>query len=126
MEKIKVNQEWLCKKDYLMFDERIAYKLNKVYTIKEINPDNSFNMPSELFDHIMYFDAEFKQHFELAEKTYTLTETFVKELCKEPNIKEAFVREGIVDEIIEIKKSVILNTPNDLELGQLIRKLINK
>jgi len=39
-----------------------------------------------------------KKGIEKAEKTYTLTETFVKELCKEPNIKEAFVREGIVEE----------------------------
>lgn len=58
-------------------------------------------------------------------KLENITETFVNELCKEPNIKEAFVREGIIDEIIEIKKSVILNTPNDLELGKLVRNLIN-
>lgn len=57
-------------------------------------------------------------------KTYQLSETFVKELCKEPNIKEAFIREGIIDETIEVKKSVILNTPNDLELGKLIRKMV--
>jgi len=30
-------------------------------------------------------------------KLENITETFVKELCKEPNIKEAFVREGIVE-----------------------------
>jgi len=125
MEKIKVNQKWLCKKDYVMFDERIAYKLNKVYTIKEINSDNSFNMPSEIFDHIMYFDTEFKEHFELVEKTYTLSETLVKELCKEPNIKEAFVREGIIDEVVEIPLKDILETPNSYELGEMVRKLIN-
>lgn len=30
----------------------------------------------------------------------------------------------IIDETIEIKKSLILNTPNDLELGKLIRKMV--
>jgi hypothetical protein len=31
-------------------------------------------------------------------KLENISETFVKELCKEPNIKDAFVREGIVKE----------------------------
>lgn len=31
------------------------------------------------------------------EKNYQLSETFVKELIKEPNIKEAFIREGIIE-----------------------------
>jgi len=39
------------------------------------------------------------------EKTYQLSETFVKELCKEPNILEAFVREGIIeDDKLEVGK----------------------
>lgn len=57
-------------------------------------------------------------------KLKQISKEFVKELIKEPNIKEAFIREGIIDETIEIKKSVILNTPNDLELGQLIREML--
>lgn len=32
-------------------------------------------------------------------KLENISETFVKELCKEPNIKEAFIREGIIEEI---------------------------
>jgi hypothetical protein len=31
-------------------------------------------------------------------KLENISETFVKELCKEPNIKEAFIREGIIEE----------------------------
>ena len=27
-----------------------------------------------------------------------ITETFIKELCKEPNIKEAFIREGVIED----------------------------
>jgi hypothetical protein len=63
---------------------------------------------------------------EKTEKTYTLTETFVNELCKEPNIKEAFVREGIVEAIVEIPLKDILATPNDLKLGEMVRKLANE
>jgi hypothetical protein len=31
-------------------------------------------------------------------KLENISEIFVKELCKEPNIKEAFIREGIIEE----------------------------
>jgi len=50
--------------------------------------------------HLLYESStnKYAEIISYKEKTYTLTETFVKELCKEPNIKEAFVREGIVDE----------------------------
>jgi hypothetical protein len=41
-------------------------------------------------------------------KLENITETFVKELCKEPNIKEAFVREGIIEETIEKQTAVEL------------------
>lgn len=68
--------------------------------------------------------ARYAEIISYKDKTYQLSETFVKELCKEPNIKDAFIREGIIDETIEIKKSLILNTPNDLDLGQLIRKML--
>jgi hypothetical protein len=58
-------------------------------------------------------------------KLENITETFVNELCKEPNIKEAFVREGIVDAIVEIPLKDILATPNSYELGEMVRKLAN-
>jgi len=50
--------------------------------------------------HLLYESSnnKYAEIISYKEKTYTLTETFVKELCKEPNIKEAFVREGIVEE----------------------------
>jgi hypothetical protein len=73
---------------------------------------------------LLLYCANVKKYAEIIsykEKNYQLSEKFVKELCKEPNIKEAFVREGIIEETIEIKKSVILNTPNDMELGKLVR-----
>ena len=56
-------------------------------------------------------------------KLDNITTTFVKELIKEPNIKEAFVREGIIEEetYVKISQSLIDNTPNDLELGGLVR-----
>jgi hypothetical protein len=62
------------------------------------------------------------------EKTYTLTEKFVKELCKDENIKEAFVREGIVEDTrkVEIPLKYILATPNSYELGEIVRKLANE
>ena len=69
--------------------------------------------------------SKFAEIISYKEKTYTLTEKFVKELCKEPNIKEAFVREGIIEEVVEIPLKDILATPNDMELGKLVRKLIN-
>jgi len=59
-------------------------------------------------------------------KLENITETFVKELCKEPNIKEAFVREGIIDEVVEIPLKDILATPNNYELGEMVRKLANE
>jgi hypothetical protein len=60
-------------------------------------------------------------------KLKNITETFVKELCKEPNIKEAFIREGIIEETrtIEIPLKDILLTPNDAMLGEMVRKLAN-
>mgnify|MGYP000577210117 CR=1 FL=1 len=59
------------------------------------------------------------------EKTYQLSETFVKELCKEPNILEAFVREGIIkpETYVKIPQSLIDNTPNDYNLGGLVRNI---
>jgi hypothetical protein len=59
-------------------------------------------------------------------KLENITETFVKELCKEPNIKEAFVRDGIIESIIKIPLKDILATPNDSKLGEMVRKLANE
>jgi len=127
---LTINQQWLCKENYIIDGKKIGFKKGNIYKIDAIKFELGkilITFKSEIFDeHLIYFDTEFKQHFELAEKTYTLTETFVKELCKEPNIKEAFVREGIIDEVVEIPLKDILETPNDMELGKLVRKLINK
>ena len=46
------------------------------------------------------------------EKTYTLSETFVNELCKEPNIKEAFVREGIITPALSIEERLSILEKN--------------
>jgi hypothetical protein len=61
-------------------------------------------------------------------KLENITETFVKELCKDPNIKDAFVREGIIEEThtIEIPLKYILAAPNSYELGEIVRKLANE
>jgi len=70
--------------------------------------------------------AKYAEIISYKEKTYTLSETFVKELCKEPNIKEAFIREGVVEVIVEIPLKDILATPNSYELGEMVRKLANE
>ena len=77
-------------------------------------------------DCILLYDDDYSKYAEIIsykEKTYTLSETFVNELCKEPNIKEAFIREGIIkpETYVKIPQSLIDNTPNDLELGGLVR-----
>lgn len=59
-------------------------------------------LSSDITNEIVYetFNAEtFLKACGIVEvdKTYQLSETFVKELCKEPNIKEAFIREGIIE-----------------------------
>ena len=69
--KIEINQKFLCIKNYIMNDERIAYFKGSIYKIKEIKDNNSFNMPSELFDHEMQFDDEFFEHFKLKENNMT-------------------------------------------------------
>lgn len=61
----EINQKFLCIKNYIMNDERIAYFKGSIYKIKEIKSNNLFNMPSELFDHEMQFDDDFFEHFKL-------------------------------------------------------------
>jgi hypothetical protein len=74
----------------------------------------------------LYYKGKYAEIISYKEKTYQLSETFVKELCKEPNIKEAFVREGIIEAIVEIPLKDILATPNDSKLGEMVRKLVNE
>lgn len=86
---------------------------------------------NEKDERILLYDFDLNKYAEIIsykEKTYTLTETFVKELCKEPNIKEAFVREGIIEEnrTIEIPLKDILATETYAELGEMVKKLANE
>ena len=68
--KFEINQEWLCKQDWIMDDGTIAYTKNKTYIIDKIYK-NSFNLPSnECKKHEMYLDDDFLVYFELVNKTY--------------------------------------------------------
>jgi len=59
------------------------------------------------------------------EKPHTITDTFLKELCKEQNIKEAFIREGIVIEetYIKIPLSEIKASRTNKYLADLVRNI---
>jgi len=74
--------------------------------------------------HCVWSKDTYAEIISYKEKTHTITDTFLKELCKEQNIKEAFIREGIVIEetYIKIPLSEIKGTPNDSELGELVRR----
>jgi hypothetical protein len=66
-----------------------------------------------------------KTEFDLSK----LTQEHIKELIKEPNIKEMFVRIGVVkveETYIKIPLSEIKATPNYYELGALVMSIANK
>ena len=67
----KINQEFLCIKEYIMDNNEIAYSVGQKYKITEITNSKFFCMPSDLFNHEMSFDDEFFEHFELVEKNKT-------------------------------------------------------
>lgn len=93
----EVKQKYLNAKEVrCLFDDEI-YNISKMNNYFD-NEDGSFwcektsRLQCELYDNGIYAEI-----ISYKEKTYQLSETFVKELCKEPNIKEAFIREGIIE-----------------------------
>jgi hypothetical protein len=68
--KIEINQKWLCKKDWIMDDDSVAYTKDKIYIVDGVFK-KYFNLPSNKFnDHEMFYDKEFLNYFELVNKTY--------------------------------------------------------
>jgi transposase len=66
--------------------------------------------------------TKYKSKYDLSK----LTPEIVQELIKEPNIHEMFVRIGVVkieETYIKIPISEIRATPNDCELGKLVRQI---
>ena len=75
--------------------------------IAERDNGNQFWMTADNGKNALVYDrGEYAEIISYKEKTYTLSETFVNELIKEPNIKEAFIREGIITPTLSIKERI--------------------
>lgn len=59
------------------------------------------------------------------EETVPVPLRLIKELCKEKNIEEILIREGIIEDTryVKIPLSEIKNNPNDMLLGKLVRNI---
>jgi len=77
----------------------------------------------------LYFRGEYAKITKYKNQKYDLsklTPEIVQELIKEPNIHEMFVRIGVVkieETYIKIPLSEIKATPNDCDLGKLVRQI---
>jgi len=57
-----------------------------------------------------------------------ITERFAQELCKDENIREAFIREGLIEKhpAIRVPIHIIEEFKDDKELGSLVRMMAEK
>lgn len=59
-------------------------------------------------------------------KLNKLSKNLIIELAKDENVKNILINHGVIEEQIVIPLKYILKTPNDMELGTLIRNLSNQ